>query len=944
MISSVNDPPANPLTYLFTDIEGSTRLWESHHSEMIRAHERQAEIIVARVREHGGENVRERGEGDSTFSVFSDPARAVAAALSLQRGLVREPWPAETPIRVRAALHQGPSELHWGDYNSADVNRCARIRSLAAGGQTLLSEAVATSVTGRLPDSASLLDLGMHRLKDLSRPERIFQLCHPDLPAEFPRLRSLDTLPTNLPQQLTSFIGRDRELRDIAELLDSTRLLTITGAGGAGKTRLALQVGAEQVDRLPDGVWLVELDKVSDATGIRYAALHALDLREEAGRSALDTLSAHLREREMLLILDNCEHLVEEAARFAEGLLRAAPRLRILATSREPLGIFGETAWRIPSLALPDPAGGAVDEVRRSPAVRLFVDRARAARPTFDLTPKAAASVAQVCRRLDGIPLAIELAAARARVLSVEQIAERLDDRFRLLTGGSRTALPRQQTLRALIDWSYDLLRPEEKIFLRRLAAFSDGWTLEAAESVCAGPSPEGPDIDPADVLDHLESLVDKSLVLQPDESFREPRYRMLETVRHYAGERLEESGERSAVRDRHQEWCVEFARQVDAGIVTDEVAYWFGRAHEERENLRSAMAWRAASPDAQVNPLRIVGSLQRFWGARREIEMDRRYIAEIMKMAENLPRDRVVARALYSMGFLCYSIGNLGEAWTWCERSLAAYREIEERPGSSDVLNVMGLIAWKQSRHDDARALFTESLELRRAAGTLRGVAAALHNLAILANEQGDNVTATRMQTEALQIQRELGDRTGAAGSLNNLGISARDEGDLEAARDWFRQSLEEYQEVSYASGISLAHSNLGLLSLLQGNLDEAFEIMSIAADEWMSIGNRAAVVEQVRHLWRVWMERGDVRRAALLAGAVHALAQRQEAATSPFERRMYERWESDLRASLPPEEWQRLFARGEQMALEEAISLATDTTIEWAANAESPQPFPRA
>jgi predicted ATPase/Flp pilus assembly protein TadD len=680
------------------------------------------------------------------------------------------------------------------------------------------------------------------------------------------------------------------------------------------------------VDQFRDGVWLVELDQVSDTMGVRYAALYALDLREEPGRSPLDTLNNYLRDREILLILDNCEHLVNEAARFADSLLRTAPTLRILATSREPLGIYGETAWRIPSLALPDPGGGGLDDVRRSPAVRLFVDRARAARPSFDLTQKSAVSVAHVCRRLDGIPLAIELAAARARVLSVEQIAERLDDRFRLLTGGSRTALPRQQTLRALIDWSYDLLRPDEQLVLRRLAVFSDGWTLEAAESVCAGFSPNGLNIGSADVLDYLESLVDKSLVLQPDESFAEPRYRMLESVRHYAAERLDESGERNVVRDRHQEWFVECARRVYDGIVTDDVARWIGRAYEERENLWSAIAWRAVSAEVQTNSLRIIGYLQRFWGARHGLEIHRRIVTDTMALAESAPRDETTARALYSTGFLFYSVEEMQDARVWCESALEVFTEIGADRGRSDVLNVLGLIAWKQGRYGDARALYDESLVIRRAIGSQRGIAAGLNNLAILANEQGDNVTATSLLTEALQIQRETGDRETVATSMNNLGVAARDEGDFARARSYFEQALEVYHEVQLDYGILLSHGNLGLLSLLEGDVDQAFRLMARAALDWDSFGNRSAVLEQVQHLARVWAVLGDVARAATIFGAVASLSRQITLVSSPFERRLHESWASELIESMPADEWRRLFAEGQQLSLDEAVALATE------------------
>ena len=482
-------PLSGTLTFLFTDIEGSTRLWEEQPEAMGAAHARHQQIIREAVRAQEGTLVRERGEGDSTFSVFASASQAVSAAVALQRALNTGPWPPGAALRVRAALHTGQARISDDDYNSSSVNRCARLRAIAWGGQTLLSQATYELVRDEPLEGARFQELGLHGLKDLSRPERVFQLIHPELPRAFPAVRSLESVPNNLPQQLTSFVGREKEMAQVKGALSRARLLTLTGTGGAGKTRLALQSAADVLDDYPDGVWLMELASLADSTLLPQTVASILHVREEPGRSAGEALLGFLKDRTVLLVLDNCEHLLDAGARLADDLLRSCPGVCILATSREALGITGEQTFRVPSLTAPDARQTyTADGLTQYESVRLFIDRAVLSQPAFAVTNGNAPAVAQVCARLDGIPLAIELAAARVKALSVEQIAARLDDRFRLLTGGSRTALPRQQTLKAAIDWSYDLLSEDEKTLLRRLSVFAGGWTLEAAEAVCADP------------------------------------------------------------------------------------------------------------------------------------------------------------------------------------------------------------------------------------------------------------------------------------------------------------------------------------------------------------------------------------------------------------------------------------------------------------------------
>jgi class 3 adenylate cyclase len=475
---------------LLTDIEGSSRLWEASSRDMAGAVARHYELLDQAATAHAGVRPVEQGEGDSVVAAFSLASDAVAAALDAQRALQGEPWPAATPVRVRMAVHTGEAELRdRGNYFGPAVIRCARLRSLAYGGQVLVSAATADLVAGRLPDGAWLVDRGLQRLKDLSRPERVWELCHPELVGRFGPLRSLDRLPHNLPVQLTAFVGRSAELAELRGLLSSGRLLTLNGVGGCGKTRLALQLAAAAADQYGGGVWLVELAAVSEPERVPAAVATALGERDQAG-DLMELLADRLGGAAVLVVLDNCEHLLGPVAALVDVLLRRCPALTVIATSREPLGVPGETGWRVPTLSRPARSGlVTLEGLLRYDAVRLFVERAAHARPDFALTVDNAAAVAQICDRLDGIPLALELAAARVRGLSVGALAAALDDRFRLLTGGARTVLARQRTLQASVDWSYELLGQAEQALFCRLAIFAGSFDLDAAAAVAAGPA-----------------------------------------------------------------------------------------------------------------------------------------------------------------------------------------------------------------------------------------------------------------------------------------------------------------------------------------------------------------------------------------------------------------------------------------------------------------------
>src|SRR5580704_2647805 len=587
--------PTGTVTLLLADVEGSTRLWESQPKEMTAALARLNSVVSDVIAAHDGVRPVEQGEGDSFVAAFARASDALAAALEMQRAPL-------APIRLRIGVHTGEIQLRdEGNYAGPTINRTARLRDLGHGGQILLSGTTEALVVDMLPPDAWLTDLGAHELRGIPRPERVVQLCHPDLCNEFPPLRTLTNVAVQrLPAALTSFVGRAAELTQIREILSGNRLVTLTGAGGAGKTRLAIQVAGQLSGEFDDGVWYVDLAPITDPELVSVTAARAFGLPDQLGRSTMDTLTRFVADRQMLVVLDNCEHLLDASAAMVNALLGAAAGLTLLATSREPIGVAGEVSWRVPSLSLADEA------------VELFTDRARHARPEFVVFDANAAVVAEICARLDGLPLAIELAAARVRALSLAEILESLHDRFRLLTGGARTAVRRQQTLRASVDWSHALLTEPERVLFRRLAAFLGGFDLDAAQTVAGGG-----DVERYQILDVLTLLVDKSLVVADDSGGR-TRYRLLETVRQYALEKLGESGEADDVRSRHRDYYTSIAALLDAPAGSD-YEQRLEQADTEIDNLRAAFGWSRENSEIEL-ALALASSLQPLWQARGRI------------------------------------------------------------------------------------------------------------------------------------------------------------------------------------------------------------------------------------------------------------------------------------------------------------------------------------
>ena len=896
--------PTGTVTFLFTDIEGSTRLWEQHQEQMRSALACHDAILREAIEHHNGYVFKT--VGDAFCAAFPTASDALASALSAQQTLIAEPWPAETPLRVRMALHTGQSQERDNDYFGPPINRVARLLSIGHGEQVLLSQAAYDLVHERLPEGCTLRDMSAHRLKDLLTPEHVFQLLHPALPSDFPPLRSLQAFANNLPVQWTSFIGREKEIEEVKNLLAGTHLLTLTGSGGCGKTRLALQVAADLVEDYSDGVWLAELAALSEPKLVVQAVATALGLRDEPGRTLLRTVTDYLLSKSTLLVLDNCEHLLPACAELTETLLNHCPHLRILTTSREGLRIGGEQVYRVPSLPAPDLASLPTEEneraalVSESDAVRLFVERTRLQRPEFVLTSQNASGVASVCSRLDGIPLAIELAAARVRVLSVEEIDAGLEDRFELLTGGSRTALPRQQTLRAALDWSYDLLTEQERLLLSRLSVFAGGWTLKAARKVCGDRS-----LPVGSVLDVLSGLVDKSLVAAETQG-GSSRYRLLETVRQYGRERLAQTGDESAIRGRHREYYLELAEEIEPRLTGPEQAEWLLRLEAEHDNLRVALGWCQAEQDGAEAGLRLAGALWLFWDVRGYLGMGREYLGEALAREGALGRAALRAKALNAAGGLAFeqgdyssarvlfeeslslcrelgdkpgiasTLGNLGivasdqgdyrSARVLFEESLSLCRELGDKPGTARSLNNVGIVAFEQGDYRSARVLFEESLLIKRELGNKRGIASTLGNLGNVAYCQGDYSSARALMEESLSIQRELGDKQGIAWSLNRLGNVTSNQGDNIVARALYEESLSIDRELGNKNGITLSLLNLGEVASYQGDYEAAKSLFEESLSLCRELGDKRGTARSLNNVGELACEQGDYEAARAL------------------------------------------------------------------------------
>jgi predicted ATPase/class 3 adenylate cyclase len=898
--------PSGTVTFLFTDIEGSTQLWETQPEAMKDALAKHDSILREAIESNNGHVIKTTGDG--IHGAFEKAIDAVQATLSAQRNL-QAPIN-DLQIKVRMGMHTGEAELRASDYYGQALNRAARIMTVAHGGQILLSSVTAELAREHLPLNTSLLDLGEHRLRDLIRPEHIYQLQSSDLPKDFPVLTSLDILPNNLPPQLTSFIGREHEMDEARNLLSATRLLTLIGPGGTGKTRLSLQIAAEQLSNFKDGVWLVELAPLTDPAFIISTIASTFEVREVLGVPLSSIVIDYLRARQLLLIFDNCEHLIEAIAQIADQLLHACPQLKIISSSREALGIHGETVYRVPSLSLPD---NSADSLMRSEATRLFIERAKKAEPRFHLTDHNASPIAQICLRLDGIPLAIELAAARIKLFTPEQIAERLDDRFKLLTGGSRTALPRQQTLRALIDWSYQSLKETEQCFFRRLAVFSGGWTFEAAESV----------IGEMDTMEGLLGLVNKSLV-SVDEQDGESRYRFLETIRQYAMEKLVESGEAAAVRDRHLDQILSLAYHSPQGLFGTEDTKSLDRIEVEHDNLRAALEWATATNPEKA--LKLAYAVGGFWTIRDHISEARVWCQVILEKSKHVPDvDEHRGRVYGVLGWMSVTTGEHKAGRAAAEQAISLARKTNDAITLARAYGVLALSSVFLGDYPAAQHAVTEGEILAREQGLKSELALMLTTRAQMEYlSKHDLAQAMTYLDEATKVAREARFRWASSFAVFGLARTAAALGDLETARAGFKESAEIAKKMGNRRIVYSSQSEFAHILREHGELDEPLATYRDLLPKWKDLGHRAAVAHELECIAYILVRKNEPKRAANLLGAAEALREIIDSSMTYAEKAEYEREILAVRAQVDHGELEKAWNEGRAMTMDEAITLA--------------------
>jgi predicted ATPase/class 3 adenylate cyclase len=863
--------PKGTVTFVFTDIQGSTLLVRElgdRWPEVLRAH---GEIVRGALEREGGAEIGT--EGDSFFAVFSSPGAAVRAAVEAQRALAEHSWPGDAEVLVRMGLHTGEGTLVGESYVGLDVHRAARIGDAGHGGQVLLSEATEALVQRTLPGGTELVDLGEHRLKDLPHPERLFQLSIDGLQTEFPALRSLDARPNNLPVQMSTFIGREDQIREAQAALEGARLLTFTGPGGTGKTRLALEMAHRLLPDFLDGAWFVDLSAVTDPSVVLTEIAVALDLQRDPGASVFECLEAHLRDRSLLLVLDNFEQVLD-AAMPLEHLLSHAPGLKVLVTSRSVLSIYGEREYPVPPLRLPESASP-VETLSESEAVSLFVERARDVRPDFQLTEENASAVAEICARLDGLPLAIELAAVRVNVLSPQALLPRLDERLALLTSGARSLPERQRTLRGAIDWSYQLLEEPERKLFARLSIFSGSGTLESIEEICDG------DLG-APVLDLLGALVDDSLLRRTETPSGEVRFQMLETIREYAGERLASEPDAAEVRERHARYFLRLATEAEPHLVGADQKDWLDRFDREHGNIRAALKWSIQAGQVEAGQ-QAAGAIWRFWHQRGHLMEGRRKLEHLLEVDEGAASTPARFKALNGAGGLAYWQNDYAAAERFYSEAMEIARERDDPHAIAEGLYNLSYIDRIGGDEDAGMAKLHEALSLARSIGDRQLAADCLGLIGNYELRQGRPEEALPMVEESLAIHRDLGNKFAVADSLSGLGSFYRIIGDGEASCASHRQALEIFAEVGNPTGIAMVLEEMAMVETMDG-----------------------------RH-----------ERALRLAAAAEALKD-QIGGGAPAELMKSEETFEESRKSLDPEAAERAWAEGREMGTDKAIAYA--------------------
>lgn len=912
--------PTGTLTFLLTDIESSTELWERHPDAMRSALTLHDKIIEESVEANQGLLVRPRGEGDSRFAVFPQAENSVRAAVEILRKLITELPELPFALKVRIGMHTGTADLRMGDYYGSTVNRCARIRGLGHGGQVLISQVTADLVRDDLPEGVIQIDLGTHPLKGLSRGERIYQLWIPGLPNEFPPLDSAAGVDNNLPDQPTPFIGRAKQIEAIKKLLLNpvVRLVTLLGPGGTGKTRLSLQVAQEVFDSFLQGEFFVPLAEDTDTNQLISRVAQQLDVRE-GGRPLLENVKDYLHDKRLLLVLDNFEQLVSAAPVVAD-LLAAAPHLKILVTSRIALNLHGEREFPVPPLELPQTAAQlTAKDLAENESVLLFVERARSAHPNFELTDSNAPTVAEICRRLDGLPLALELAAARIKLLPPQAILARLDDRLKLLTGGARDLPARHQTLRNTLEWSYGLLGQDERTLYARLSVFVGGFTLEAAEAVC---NPDGR----LDILEGLTSLVNNSLIRQEDTTDDETRFRMLETIRAYALERLADSGEMETLQKQHAGYFGDMViNEIGSKLFSANALYWLNWLEREYDNIRATLTWCLVTPQGIELGAELVFWLTWFW-FRRGYLIEGSTWAERLLAAPGLQAfSRMRGMVLHTSGMMAVWQGKQDTALVQLQEGLAIANRLEDEHLVATLLlsNAVALI--NMGRDSTARPLLEEARSLFK-----EQKQASLHlvTLVHLGNVElglGHPEQARALHDEGLAEARAIGENFLLSFALNNLGEVARTLGQYDLARTYYEECEALLSNTGDQSDMARFAHSLGYVAQYEGDYTQAEAQFRKSLVMFRRLGNRRGIVECLAGLAGLRARQGHPQWAATMLSAAESLLRVTDGAWWPADRVEVERNQELIRSTLDEVELAAAREKGQAMTLNQALVFAS-------------------
>jgi predicted ATPase/class 3 adenylate cyclase/DNA-binding CsgD family transcriptional regulator len=961
----MSELPTGTVTMLFTDIEGSTRLLQQLGEGYASVLSECRDLLRAAFREHRGHEVDT--QGDAFFVAFARASDAISAVVAAQRALTTYAWPPGVVVRVRMGLHTGEPSLVSAEYSGLDVHQAARIMSAGHGEQVLLSQTTRDLVEHDLPDGVSLRDLGEHRLKDLQRPGRLYQLVIADLPAEFPPLKTLDSRPNNLPVQLTPLIGREKEIAAVQNLLlrEEVHLVTLTGPGGTGKTRLGLQVAAELSDLFPDRVYFVNLAPISDPEFVVPTIAQTLGLREGAGQSLLDRLQEELQQQQMLLMLDNFEQVVSAAPQLVD-LLATCPKLKLLVTSREMLHVRAEHEFAVPPLALPDLTHlPELTVLSHYAAVALFLQRAQAVKSDFQVTAANARAIAEICVRLDGLPLALELAAARVKLFPPQALLGRLEQRLQVLTGGERDAPVRQQSLRNTIAWSYGLLNAEEQRLFRRLSVFVGGCTLQAIDAVGAA-------LDKSNgagrVLDGVASLIDKSLLQQTEQEGDEPRLVMLETIREYGLEVLAARGEMEETQQAHAAYYLRLAEEAEPELAGPQQAMWLERLEREYDNFRAVLGWSLERGEVEQGiemALRLAAALRRFWEVRGPWSEGLSFLELALAESKGVAAP-VQVKALKAAAHLAFSLGGTDragalseECLTRCrelgdtagmalslrllgltasrrcnfvvaisltEEALVLFREVEDKEGIAWSLNNLGCSLSDQAEYARAILLLEESLALFRELGNIEGIAFSLSNLAwVLFLSQGDAAIVHTLLEEDLALCRKVGHKEATTGSLGLLGQVFLQQGDAVKARLLLEEDVALSREIGYRHATAEALSHLGRVEALEGDYAAARALFEESLAINREVGDKLSTAFYLEGLAEVVAAQGEPAWAARLWGAAEALRDAIGAPLPPVYHADYDRSVAAVRSSLGEKAFAAAWAEGREMTPERALAAQT-------------------